>query len=73
MNIKLMYGVKRNWQGDPCAPRPYVCDCLKCSYDDYNSPRIISLNLSSSGLSGEIAPYISNVIVNLVIYELSFD
>ncbi|GLT72852.1 hypothetical protein SLA2020_447510 [Shorea laevis] len=61
VSVKLMYGVTRNWQGDPCAPKAYVWDGLQCSYDGYNSPRIISLNLSSSGLTGEIAPYISNL------------
>ncbi|KAH9665558.1 LRR receptor-like serine/threonine-protein kinase IOS1 [Citrus sinensis] len=33
-------------------------DGLNCSYDDNQPPRIISLNLSSSGISGEIDPYI---------------
>ncbi|KAH7565683.1 hypothetical protein JRO89_XS09G0246000 [Xanthoceras sorbifolium] len=30
-------------------------------YEDSNPPRITSLNLSSSGLTGEIAPYFSNL------------
>ncbi|KAK2983852.1 hypothetical protein RJ640_008528 [Escallonia rubra] len=62
MSIKSVYGVTRNWQGDPCAPKAYAWDGLNCSYNGYSSPpRIISLNLSSSGLSGVIAPYISNL------------
>ncbi|XP_021294722.1 LOW QUALITY PROTEIN: probable LRR receptor-like serine/threonine-protein kinase At1g05700 [Herrania umbratica] len=60
-NIKSIYGLKRNWQGDPCAPQAYSWEGLNCSYDGYNSPTIISLNLSSSGLTGEIPPYIANL------------
>ncbi|VVA41416.1 Hypothetical predicted protein, partial [Prunus dulcis] len=60
-NIKLTYGVKRNWQGDPCAPKEYSWGGLNCSYDGYEPPRIISLNLSSSGLTGEIAPSLFNL------------
>ncbi|KAK5826843.1 hypothetical protein PVK06_021776 [Gossypium arboreum] len=61
MNIKSMYGLKKNWEGDPCAPRTYSWEGLDCSYEDSDPPRIISLNLSSSGLSGEISPYIGNL------------
>ncbi|XP_059638957.1 putative leucine-rich repeat receptor-like protein kinase At2g19210 [Cornus florida] len=61
--IKSTYGVKRNWQGDPCAPEAFSWVGLTCSYDGFNPPRITSLNLSSSGLSGEISPYISNLTV----------
>ncbi|GKV36579.1 hypothetical protein SLEP1_g44692 [Rubroshorea leprosula] len=60
LNIKLIYGLKRNWQGDPCAPPAYLWEGLNCS--DNDPPRIISLNLSSSGLTGEIPPYIANFI-----------
>ncbi|KAH7565379.1 hypothetical protein JRO89_XS09G0198700 [Xanthoceras sorbifolium] len=62
MSIKKRYGVKRsNWQGDPCVPKVHLWQGLNCSYNDYNTPRIISLNLSSSGISGEILPYISSL------------
>ncbi|KAJ4717965.1 protein kinase family protein [Melia azedarach] len=61
MNIKSKYGVKRNWQGDPCAPKDYLWQGLNCSYNDYDPPKITSLNLSSSGLAGEICPYISGL------------
>ncbi|KAK9231894.1 hypothetical protein WN943_022135 [Citrus x changshan-huyou] len=60
-NIKSTYGVKRNWQGDPCVPKNYWWDGLNCSYEDNNPSRIISLNLSSSGLTGEISPYFANL------------
>ncbi|XP_039170429.1 probable LRR receptor-like serine/threonine-protein kinase At1g05700 [Eucalyptus grandis] len=59
-DIKKIYGVIRaNWQGDPCVPTQYSWSGLHCSYD--SSPRIISLNLSSSGLKGLIATSISNL------------
>ncbi|XP_031285233.1 putative leucine-rich repeat receptor-like protein kinase At2g19210 [Pistacia vera] len=62
MKIKYsMYGVNTSWQGDPCVPKDYFWEGLNCSYDDYSPPRIISLNLSSSGISGEIPPYISSL------------
>ncbi|XP_014499513.1 LRR receptor-like serine/threonine-protein kinase IOS1 [Vigna radiata var. radiata] len=59
--IKSVYGVTRNWQGDPCAPVDYLWDGLNCSYSKNESPRITTLNLSSSGLSGKIDPSISNL------------
>ncbi|MCH89846.1 receptor-like protein kinase, partial [Trifolium medium] len=52
--IKNAYGVARNWQGDPCAPAKYMWEGLNCSFDGLNPPRITSLNLSSSGLTGQI-------------------
>ncbi|KAF7134797.1 hypothetical protein RHSIM_Rhsim08G0229900 [Rhododendron simsii] len=53
-NVKSVYGVERNWQGDPCVPREYKWENLQCNYDR-NSARIISLNLSSSLLYGNMA------------------
>ncbi|KAJ7951675.1 protein kinase family protein [Quillaja saponaria] len=61
--IKAMYEVTRNWQGDPCAPVAYLWDGLNCSYDGYDAPRITYLDLSSSGLTGEIPPLISKLIM----------
>ncbi|XP_004297625.1 PREDICTED: receptor-like protein kinase At3g21340 [Fragaria vesca subsp. vesca] len=58
-NIKSAYGIEKNWQGDPCAPKDYIWEGLNCSSDD--PPRITSLDLSSSGLTGEIPSYISNL------------
>ncbi|KAL3720908.1 hypothetical protein ACJRO7_005677 [Eucalyptus globulus] len=58
--IKVMYYIEReSWQGDPCVPSYYKWDSLNYSYG--NPPRIISLNLSSSGLKGLIATSISNL------------
>ncbi|KAG9136149.1 hypothetical protein Leryth_003762 [Lithospermum erythrorhizon] len=61
MSMKSAYRISRNWQGDPCAPRKLVWDGLVCSYDGFNPPRIISLDLSSSGISGEVPAAISNL------------
>ncbi|WJX86291.1 hypothetical protein P8452_68620 [Trifolium repens] len=60
-NIKNAYGVARNWQGDPCVPAKYTWEGLNCSFNGLNSPRIISLNLSSSGLTGQIHYSISQL------------
>nr|GLL17806.1 putative leucine-rich repeat receptor-like protein kinase At2g19210 [Ipomoea trifida] len=61
INIKSVYGVGKNWQGDPCSPASYAWIGLKCNYPGFSSPRIISMNLSSSGLTGSISPYISDL------------
>ncbi|XP_050234166.1 LRR receptor-like serine/threonine-protein kinase IOS1 [Mercurialis annua] len=61
MEIKSTYGIKKNWQGDPCAPQDYVWQGLNCSYNDIDPPAITSLNLSSSGLNGEINSDIANL------------
>ncbi|KAL2968272.1 hypothetical protein AAZX31_15G021100 [Glycine max] len=59
--IKSVYGVTRDWQGDPCSPKDYLWEGLNCTYPVIDSPRIITLNLSSSGLSGKIGPSILNL------------
>ncbi|KAM1016963.1 hypothetical protein ACFX13_047321 [Malus domestica] len=51
-NVKSTYNIEKNWQGDPCNPQVYSWDGLNCSYHGNDPPRIISLNLSSSGLEG---------------------
>ncbi|KAK9030838.1 hypothetical protein V6N11_032248 [Hibiscus sabdariffa] len=61
LNIKSMYGLKKNWQGDPCTPQDFLWEGLNCTYDDSSSARIVSLNLSSSGLTGGIPLYIQNL------------
>ncbi|XP_076885266.1 putative LRR receptor-like serine/threonine-protein kinase At1g05700 [Bidens hawaiensis] len=60
-SIKSTYGLKRNWQGDPCVPRASIWDGINCSYNDTDNLRIISMNLSFSGLSGKIAPAFANL------------
>ncbi|ESQ50531.1 hypothetical protein EUTSA_v10022541mg [Eutrema salsugineum] len=59
MIIKSNYEVKKNWLGDPCAPYPW--NNIICSYVDNESPRIVSVNLSFSGLTGQIDPAFSNL------------
>ncbi|XP_076898121.1 putative LRR receptor-like serine/threonine-protein kinase At1g05700 [Bidens hawaiensis] len=59
-SIKSTYGLKRNWQGDPCVPQDSNWDGVNCSNDTDNL-RIISMNLSSSGLTGEINPALANL------------
>ncbi|XXG57301.1 hypothetical protein AAC387_Pa03g4490 [Persea americana] len=61
MNIKAFYQIKRNWMGDPCVPSSYSWEGLNCSYPDSKPPTIISLDLSSSGLMGVLAPSLSNL------------
>ncbi|KAL1293055.1 hypothetical protein HN51_053633 [Arachis hypogaea] len=58
-NIKKVYRVTQNWQGDPCAPVAYMWEGLNCNFN--GTPRITSLNLSSRGLTGYIAVYISKL------------
>ncbi|KAL4625943.1 hypothetical protein ACB092_05G060300 [Castanea dentata] len=60
VEIKKLYKLTRNWQGDPCVPRENSWDGLHCSYI-YTIPSIISVNLSSSNLTGKIAPSFSNL------------
>lgn len=53
MTIQMKFSVKKNWVGDPCSPVFFAWDGLECRYAP-SSPRIIALNLSSSGLAGEV-------------------
>ncbi|XP_073007771.1 probable LRR receptor-like protein kinase At1g51890 isoform X2 [Typha latifolia] len=58
--IKAGYKVKKNWAGDPCAPKQYVWDGVTCSNGGSDS-RIIALNLSSSGLVGLVSTSFSSL------------
>ncbi|XP_038899862.1 probable LRR receptor-like serine/threonine-protein kinase At1g51880 isoform X2 [Benincasa hispida] len=58
--IKEEYKVSKNWEGDPCQPVEFSWEGLNCS-NDHTWPRIISLNLSSSNLTGHIVSSISNL------------
>ncbi|PON36236.1 Malectin-like carbohydrate-binding domain containing protein [Parasponia andersonii] len=49
MNIKSKYGLKRNWQGDPCESEDYLWEGLNCKYGGSDSLRIISLDLPLVG------------------------
>ncbi|KAM0875070.1 hypothetical protein ACQ4PT_037026 [Festuca glaucescens] len=60
--IKAKYQVKRNWMGDPCAPKTMAWDRLTCSYGAVGShPRITNVSLSSSGLNGDISSSFTNL------------
>ncbi|KAI3451155.1 hypothetical protein Pfo_007820 [Paulownia fortunei] len=61
ISVKATYAITKNWQGDPCSPQNFVWTGINCSYNGFEPPKIISLNLSSSGLTGAIAPSISNL------------
>ncbi|XP_048570652.1 probable LRR receptor-like serine/threonine-protein kinase At1g05700 isoform X3 [Triticum urartu] len=54
MTIQDKFSVKKNWVGDPCAPISFAWNGLNCSYTTNSPPRITALNMSSSGLVGEI-------------------
>ncbi|PWA87298.1 leucine-rich repeat transmembrane protein kinase protein [Artemisia annua] len=60
-SIKSIYSLTKHWQGDPCTPQEFVWDGLGCSYNDTGSPRIVLLNLSTSGLEGGIDPGFANL------------
>ncbi|WZZ90237.1 hypothetical protein YC2023_118816 [Brassica napus] len=75
-NIKTTYGISRiSWQGDPCVPQQFIWDGLSCSNTDMATPpRITHLNLSSSGLTGNITDGIQNLTLleTLVVGEGGF-
>jgi hypothetical protein len=41
--IKTKHHVKKNWRGDPCAPKTMAWERLTCSYAIATPPRITSL------------------------------
>ncbi|EOA37565.1 hypothetical protein CARUB_v10011886mg [Capsella rubella] len=62
-NIQSTYQLSRiSWQGDPCVPKQFSWNGLSCNVIDISTPpRIIALDLSSSGLTGVIPPSIQNL------------
>ncbi|BAU02966.1 hypothetical protein LR48_Vigan10g004600 [Vigna angularis] len=60
-DIKESYKIQRNWMGDPCEPKNQSWEGLICNYSTSVPPRIISLNMSSSSLSGALTSAISNL------------
>ncbi|RVW51923.1 putative leucine-rich repeat receptor-like protein kinase [Vitis vinifera] len=70
-NIRSAYRLTRHWQGDPCLPLDFPWDGLQCSYSS-DSPTIISLNLSSSNLTGNIHPSFSQL-KSLANLDLSYN
>ncbi|XP_072952218.1 probable LRR receptor-like serine/threonine-protein kinase At1g51880 [Typha angustifolia] len=69
--IKAAYKVKKNWMGDPCFPKQYVWDGITCS-NGGNDSRIIALNLSSSGLDGEVSTSFSRLTAIMTL-DLSYN
>ncbi|CAI9092003.1 OLC1v1027137C6 [Oldenlandia corymbosa var. corymbosa] len=61
VNIKSRYKVNKNWQGDPCMPKEFRWDGLDCLENTSIPPRITSLNLSWSGLTGNVPSDVSNL------------
>ncbi|KAM7254633.1 hypothetical protein ACFE04_004013 [Oxalis oulophora] len=66
-NINTNYKLSKDWQGDPCSPKDFMWVGLKCSDSVYDPPRIVSLNLSSSKLSGELDHSFSSLTMLLVL------
>ncbi|CAH8257067.1 unnamed protein product [Arabidopsis lyrata] len=62
-NIQSTRGLNRiSWQGDPCVPKQFMWIGLSCSVIDMSTPpRIIALDLSSSGLTGIVPLSIQNL------------
>ncbi|RLN30717.1 putative LRR receptor-like serine/threonine-protein kinase [Panicum miliaceum] len=54
MMIRTTYALKKNWMGDPCAPKAFASDGLTCSYPSSGPAWITTLRLSSSGLTGAV-------------------
>ncbi|CAH8282892.1 unnamed protein product [Eruca vesicaria subsp. sativa] len=63
-SIQNTYGLSKiSWQGDPCVPKEFLWNGLNCNNSETSVPPIVtSLNLSSSQLTGTIAPAIQNLI-----------
>ncbi|WOL14612.1 hypothetical protein Cni_G23392 [Canna indica] len=72
MAIKEWYRVNKNWMGDPCVPKAYAWDGLNCTSDVSGLPRITAVNLSSSGLTGEITASFANL-SNVQYLDLSYN
>uniref|UniRef100_A0ACD5ZEB1 Uncharacterized protein n=1 Tax=Avena sativa TaxID=4498 RepID=A0ACD5ZEB1_AVESA len=59
--IKAKYQVKKNWMGDPCAPKKFAWDGLTCSYAISDHPGITDINMSYGGLSGDISNHFGDL------------
>ncbi|PNT62478.1 receptor-like protein kinase At3g21340 isoform X2 [Brachypodium distachyon] len=54
MKIRKTYVLKKNWMGDPCAPKAFAWHGLNCIYSSSGPAWITALNLSSSALTGPV-------------------
>nr|CAB3464671.1 unnamed protein product [Digitaria exilis] len=59
MEIKMKYLVQKNWMGDPCVPKTLAWDGLTCS--STSPPQITAVNMSFSGLDGNISSYFADL------------
>ncbi|XP_040959153.1 probable LRR receptor-like serine/threonine-protein kinase MEE39 [Gossypium hirsutum] len=69
-HVHKAYINRDDWQGDPCLPKGYSWSGLSCYFGI--PPRIISLNLSSSKLTGEISPSLAHLL-ELESIDLSYN
>uniref|UniRef100_A0ACD5TEU1 Uncharacterized protein n=1 Tax=Avena sativa TaxID=4498 RepID=A0ACD5TEU1_AVESA len=53
--------LKKNWMGDPCVPKNFTWNGLGCSYAVSRPPSVIGLNLSSSGLNGNVSAFFASL------------
>ncbi|XP_044977394.1 probable LRR receptor-like serine/threonine-protein kinase At2g28960 [Hordeum vulgare subsp. vulgare] len=62
--VKKHYNLTRiKWNGDPCSPREYSWEGLTCDYSKSNqNPRIVEVNLSTSGLKGGLTISFMNMV-----------
>ncbi|KAJ1263726.1 hypothetical protein BS78_09G208200 [Paspalum vaginatum] len=54
-DIKAKYRVRKNWMGDPCVPKSFAWDGLTCNYAISGTPTITGVNISFSGLNGDMS------------------
>ncbi|CAN6462022.1 unnamed protein product [Victoria cruziana] len=59
LETREKYQITKPWTGDPCLPLNYSWEGLVCN--DTSSLRVISLDLSNSGLSGDIPTSLANL------------
>ncbi|KAL4039446.1 hypothetical protein IC575_003100 [Cucumis melo] len=59
MGVKGAFKLIRNWEGDPCFPSELSWSGLTCS--NSSASNILSINLSSSNLTGKIPASIANL------------
>ncbi|KAI4999146.1 hypothetical protein ZWY2020_059899 [Hordeum vulgare] len=73
-DVKAKYNLARtSWNGDPCSPIEYSWKGLTCDYSKSNQvPRIVTVNLSSSGLRGGVAISLMNM-TSLENLDLSYN
>ncbi|PQQ10684.1 putative LRR receptor-like serine/threonine-protein kinase [Prunus yedoensis var. nudiflora] len=73
-NVKTTYQIKKIWAGDPCGPKNFSWEGLKCNYS-LSLPRITSLDLSNNNLTGPVPQFLEELkslrILNLKGNQLS--